>query len=907
MRAPLQSRPKPIRDVRRGETSSAQASEPVAQRVTIDQPGLRGIGGPRETVADYARSHSSGIARTTAPPNHTGLSDELKSGIESLSGVAMDDVRVHRNSASPGRIGAHAYAQGNEIHLAPGEDRHLPHEAWHVVQQKRGRVHATARVEGGPSYNDDPALELEADAMGARALAIDLPGAPSRPLHVASPAASEAPVQGVWVKRKTGHGKDAPPGPWIPAREGEEGAQDTRTMKIAERGAVRSDLNLIKTSDRQGQTARKELDEEIRLISGDINEEDILALSAPLAELQAAAARGPLVPAERRRLEEISFAVVRALSLLREHDDLDADATKLQLVLEAYVRQINAIDDNALSGAIVAAESDVDLHVTAEDIAAYRGDIAERGVWGSGAEASAIATAFNFRCRILILSRTRRYVQVDTIGPPGGAARNIALLNVGAHYQIVNQHAQPGGAFSEADVVYNPADDGDCLFRALHYIAAGGAATVADNAPPNAPLDEEAFVARARTIVSTGMTDADVTNSIVEIRNSRSRAGLGPRLRARMNMQDLSVDDLRARLRRTDKADVEMLNRIQTEAQGTPFEAWAGQFKALGGLLKAYEKVRSDMLSDPSPDISEKRRATHLGNANVLRDLLLTSIAKAMPPVEEALVESEGQDATLETKLRRDSRDQLERSGIKMTPSPSNPHQMIVTRDGHEFVMDRIGQLIPRYVHRGISDFNEAELKQDGHLYPTALSPIPKSRKGEYDQSLKSKFAREAAVSASGIGANKIKASQEMGHVEGVKPSPFLSTTGIAGGTMNPQGQTFGSSVRVIDLAYLPPSAIAATYTDRGMGYFLLSAFKGTAEEKASLIAHASEYEERQSSTRQQMATKPSTKAFTADDAATADSRISGKEWQALMDVIRTQEILISAPIPDAAVQHPKK
>jgi hypothetical protein len=70
----------------------------------------------------------------------------------------MDDVRVHRDSASPGRIGAHAYAQGNEIHLAPGEDRHLPHEAWHVVQQKRGRVHATARVEGGPSYNDDPSL-----------------------------------------------------------------------------------------------------------------------------------------------------------------------------------------------------------------------------------------------------------------------------------------------------------------------------------------------------------------------------------------------------------------------------------------------------------------------------------------------------------------------------------------------------------------------------------------------------------------------------------------------------------------------------------------------------------------------------------------------------------------------------
>jgi hypothetical protein len=91
------------------------------------------------------------------------------------------------------------------------------------------------------------------------------------------------------------------------------------------------------------------------------------------------------------------------------------------------------------------------------------------------------------------------------------------------------------------------------------------------------------------------------------------------------------------------------------------------------------------------------------------------------------------------------------------------------------------------------------------------------------------------------------------------------------------------------------------------MGYFLLSAFKGTAEEKASLITHAGEYEARQTAARQQMISKPSTNPFTADDAVAADPRISGKEWQALMDVIRTQEILISAPIPNAAVQHPKK
>ncbi|MFN7896939.1 MAG: DUF4157 domain-containing protein, partial [Cyanobacteriota bacterium] len=63
--------------------------------------------------------------------NNTGLPDQLKSGIESLSGLSMDHVRVHYNSSQPAQLNALAYAQGSDIHLAPGQERHLPHEAWH--------------------------------------------------------------------------------------------------------------------------------------------------------------------------------------------------------------------------------------------------------------------------------------------------------------------------------------------------------------------------------------------------------------------------------------------------------------------------------------------------------------------------------------------------------------------------------------------------------------------------------------------------------------------------------------------------------------------------------------------------------------------------------------------------------
>lgn len=102
-------------------------------------------------------------------PNRTGLPDRLKAGVEALSGLAMDDVRVHRNSSEPAKIGALAYARGSDIHLGPGQQKHLPHEMWHVVQQKQGRVRTTALLKGREPVNDDRTLEREADLMGALA------------------------------------------------------------------------------------------------------------------------------------------------------------------------------------------------------------------------------------------------------------------------------------------------------------------------------------------------------------------------------------------------------------------------------------------------------------------------------------------------------------------------------------------------------------------------------------------------------------------------------------------------------------------------------------------------------------------------------------------------------------------
>ena len=142
---------------------SAMMKTPSAQRVE-DEEALqaKSVGAP---VQREARSEESQTPR----PNNTGLPDNLKSGIESLSGISMDHVKVHYNSSQPAQLNAHAYAQGSDIHVAPGQEQHLPHEAWHVVQQAQGRVKPTMQMKMGVPVNDDAGLEAEADVMGAKA------------------------------------------------------------------------------------------------------------------------------------------------------------------------------------------------------------------------------------------------------------------------------------------------------------------------------------------------------------------------------------------------------------------------------------------------------------------------------------------------------------------------------------------------------------------------------------------------------------------------------------------------------------------------------------------------------------------------------------------------------------------
>lgn len=99
----------------------------------------------------------------------TGISGPLRTSLEALSGMDLSGVKIHKNSSKPARLNALAYTQGQDIHVGPGKEKHLPHEGWHAVQQMQRRVKPTTQILG-VSINDDAGLEREADMMGTKAL-----------------------------------------------------------------------------------------------------------------------------------------------------------------------------------------------------------------------------------------------------------------------------------------------------------------------------------------------------------------------------------------------------------------------------------------------------------------------------------------------------------------------------------------------------------------------------------------------------------------------------------------------------------------------------------------------------------------------------------------------------------------
>lgn len=97
----------------------------------------------------------------------------LLAKMEAAFGADFSAVRVHVGPQAS-RIGAIAFATGNDLYFAPGQyqpesrsgQQLIGHELAHVIQQRQGRVRASG---AGVAVVQDQTLEAEADRMGARA------------------------------------------------------------------------------------------------------------------------------------------------------------------------------------------------------------------------------------------------------------------------------------------------------------------------------------------------------------------------------------------------------------------------------------------------------------------------------------------------------------------------------------------------------------------------------------------------------------------------------------------------------------------------------------------------------------------------------------------------------------------
>lgn len=169
----------------------ANSSRQVAQAKVIERIQSGSLHAAESRVMDTIQCASTGAMKTS---RSDGLPDSLRSNMEAMSGMALNDVRVHRNSDKPAQLNALAYAQGSDIYLGSGQEAHLPHEAWHVVQQRQGRVRPTVQIMG-TNVNDDASLEREADVSGQMALRSTLKGGPVQ---------RKAPSSSVVVQRAVG-------------------------------------------------------------------------------------------------------------------------------------------------------------------------------------------------------------------------------------------------------------------------------------------------------------------------------------------------------------------------------------------------------------------------------------------------------------------------------------------------------------------------------------------------------------------------------------------------------------------------------------------------------------------------------------------------------------------------------
>lgn len=113
----------------------------------------------------FSYRHENVSQNTDLSCNNTDLLGHIRYSMGNISGILLDDVKVRRNSNKPVQLNAYTCTEGRNIDIAPGQEKHLAHEAWHVDQQKQGRVNTAVQLFDKKHLNTDKNLDEEVDRV----------------------------------------------------------------------------------------------------------------------------------------------------------------------------------------------------------------------------------------------------------------------------------------------------------------------------------------------------------------------------------------------------------------------------------------------------------------------------------------------------------------------------------------------------------------------------------------------------------------------------------------------------------------------------------------------------------------------------------------------------------------------
>lgn len=158
-------------DVNSVVNTHSDSPAPATMQMLLSHPSVS-----RQAVLQMQRSHGNRAVVQMLAGGGERLPEGVRVQMSRSLGADFSGVRVHRDSAAAPALGAVAFAQGADVHFAPGAYRPdtasglhtIGHELTHVVQQRQGRVASTQQAMG-LDINADPALEREADVLGGAA------------------------------------------------------------------------------------------------------------------------------------------------------------------------------------------------------------------------------------------------------------------------------------------------------------------------------------------------------------------------------------------------------------------------------------------------------------------------------------------------------------------------------------------------------------------------------------------------------------------------------------------------------------------------------------------------------------------------------------------------------------------